>query len=122
MNPQPPTFLSVAPLIPTGGPISDSIRFFTQYLGFALLWQNGNMAGIRRGDVSFLLVENSNREWADNASFSIGVSDLDALYAEYKSIPANVGSLELKLWGRREFHMVVPSGVCFQFFHQEKQA
>jgi len=122
MNPQPPTFLSVAPLIPTGGPISDSIRFFTQYLGFALLWQNGNMAGIRRGDVSFLLVENSNREWADNASFSIGVSDLDALYAEYKSIPANVGPLELKLWGRREFHMVVSSGVCFQFFHQEKQA
>ena len=122
MDPQPPAFLSVAPLIPTSGPISDSIRFFTQHLGFAVLWQRGNMAGIRRGEITFLLVENSNREWADNASFSIGVSDLDALYAEYKNIPANVGPRELKVWGRREFHVVVPSGVCFQFFQYEKQS
>ena len=80
------------------------------------------MAGIRRGEITFLLVENSNREWADNASFSIGVSDLDALYAEYKNIPAKVGPLEMKFWGRREFHMVVPSGVCFQFFQHEKKS
>ena len=122
MNPQPPTFLSVAPLIPSGGPIADSLRFFTQDMGFAVLWQSGNGAGIRRGEITFLLVENSNREWADNASFSIGVSDLDALHAEYKNIPANVGPLELKSWGRREFHMVLPSGVCLRFFQHEKQS
>jgi len=122
MNPQPPTFLSVAPLIPSGGPIADSLRFFTRDMGFAVLWQAGNGAGIRRGEITFLLVENSNREWADNASFSIGVSDLDALHAEYKNIPANVGPLEPKSWGRREFHMVLPSGVCLQFFQHEKQS
>jgi catechol 2,3-dioxygenase-like lactoylglutathione lyase family enzyme len=122
MNRQPPTFLSVAPLIPTGGPIDESVAFFTKHMGFAVLWQGGNMAGIRRGEIIFLLVENSNREWADNASFSIGVSDLDALYAEYKNVPANVGPLEEKCWGRREFHMVIPSGVCLQFFQHEKQS
>jgi len=53
----------------------------------------------------------------ENASFSIGVSNLDALYEEYRGIPARVGPLEMKSWGRREFHMIVPSGVCFQFYN-----
>lgn len=122
MNRQPPTFLSVAPLIPKGGPIGESVEFFKKHMGFAALWQGGNMAGIRRGEITFLLVENSNREWADNASFSIGVSDLDALCAEYKNVPANVGPLEQNFWGRREFHMVIPSGVCLQFFQHEKRS
>jgi hypothetical protein len=77
------------------------------------------MAGIERDRIDFNLVENDNREWAENASFSIGVSGLDALYEEYRDIPAKVGPLEMKFWGRREFHMIVPSGVCLQFYQQD---
>ena len=77
------------------------------------------MAGIERDGVSLNLVENDNQNWADNASFSIGVSDLEALCNEYRAIPAKVGPLELKPWGRREFHLMVPSGVCFQFYQRE---
>ncbi len=77
------------------------------------------MASIVRDDVSFLLVENNDRQWAENASFSFGVSNLDALYEEYRGIAARVGPLEMKSWGRREFHMIVPSGVCFQFYDRE---
>ena len=44
---------------------------------------------------------------------------LERLYAEYQAIPARVGKLELKAWGGREFHMIVPSGVCFQFYKPE---
>jgi hypothetical protein len=76
------------------------------------------MAGISRGGVELNLVENDERIWADNASFSIGVDDLDALYAEYRVVAAQVGPLELKGWGRREFHMILPSGVCFQFYQR----
>ncbi len=79
-------------------------------------WESGAIIG--RGHVSFMLVPNSNREWADNASFSIGVSDLEALYQEYKARGVPCGPLEMKFWGRREFHMIVPSGVCLQFFQQ----
>jgi len=107
-------------MIPTGGSISDALKFFTEQMGFSISWQSGGGAGVHRGDVGFTLVENSNREWADNTSFSIGVSDLDSLYAEYKDIPAKVGRLEMKFWGRREFHMILPSGVCLQFFQQDK--
>jgi len=74
------------------------------------------MAGVRRGHVQFNLVQNSNREWAENASFSIAVPELDALYAEYRDVDAPVGSLEVKSWGRREFHMMLPSAVALQFY------
>jgi catechol 2,3-dioxygenase-like lactoylglutathione lyase family enzyme len=113
------SFRSITPLIPSGGSLADALAFYTEHMGFSIVWQDGSMAGIERDAIAFNLVENDNREWADNASFSIGVSDLEALYEEYRHIPAKVGPLEIKFWGRREFHMIVPSGVCLQFYQQE---
>ena len=117
-----PTFLSVTPMIPTGGSLADALAFYTRHMGFSIVWQSETMAGVRRDRIAFNLVENDNREWSDNASFSIGMSDLEALYEEYRGIPARVGPLEMKSWGRREFHMIVPSGVCLQFYEQEPEA
>ena len=77
------------------------------------------MAGVRRGGVELNLVQNSNPAWAENAGASIGVDDLAALYAEYRTTSAQVGPLEVKSWGRREFHMILPSGVCLQFYQHE---
>ena len=116
MPPPHASFLSITPLIPTGVSLADALKFYQEQMGFSVSWQAGSMAGITRDAISFNLVENSNRQWADNASFSIGVSDLDALYDEYSVIATRVGPLETKPWGRREFHMIVPSGVCLQFY------
>ncbi len=116
--PTKPAFRTITPMIPAGPSLADALAFFTGHLGFTLLWQADGMAGIQRDAIDFNLVQNDTRAWADNASFSIGVSDLDALYAEYAGIPANVGPLETKPWGRREFHMILPSGVCFQFYQR----
>jgi catechol 2,3-dioxygenase-like lactoylglutathione lyase family enzyme len=107
---------SVTPLIPSGGALADALAFYTKHMGFSILWEGGGMAGIERDGVAFNLVESDDRAWADNASFSIGVSGLDALYEEYREIPGRVGPLEPKPWGRREFHLVLPSGVCLQFY------
>jgi hypothetical protein len=114
-----PAFRSVTPMIPTGGSLPEALEFYTTNMGFAIDWQAGTMAGISRDGIAFSLVENDNRDWAGNASFSIGVKGLQALFEEYRGIPARVGPLEMKSWGRREFHMIVPSGVCLQFFEQE---
>ncbi len=111
--------LSVTPMIPTVGTLADALEFFTHSLGFTTTWQARGGAGIRRDSVSFNLVENSDQAWARNASFSIGVANLDALYEEYRAVPALVGPLETKAWGRREFHMILPSGVCLQFYQPE---
>lgn len=78
------------------------------------------MAGVRRGRVELNLVQNRNAAWAENTSASIGVDDLAALYAEYRTTSAQVGPLEVKSWGRREFHMILPSGVCLQFFQVDE--
>lgn len=107
---------SITPLIPTGTSLAEALAFYTEHMGFSIAWQGEGMAGIERDGVAFNLVENDNRAWADNASFSLAVSNLEALYEEYRHIPANVGPLEMKAWGRREFHMIVPSGVCLQFY------
>ena len=113
-----PAFHTITPMIPTGGSLAEALEFYTQQMGFRIDWQSDGGAGSSRDGVSFNLVENSNREWADNASFSIGVTGLDALYEEYRNIAAKVGPLEVKFWGRREFHMIVPSGVCLQFYER----
>ncbi|HEX9304895.1 MAG TPA: VOC family protein [Thermoanaerobaculia bacterium] len=113
------SFRSVTPLIPTGDSLAAALAFYTEHLGFSVVWQGDQMAGIRRDGVSFNLVRNDDRAWADNSSFSIAVSDLEALYEEYHRVPAKVGPLEKKPWGRREFHMIVPSGVCLQFYEEE---
>jgi hypothetical protein len=44
------------------------------------------------------------------------------LYAEYRGVDARVGPLELKSWGRREFHMILPSGVALQFYQGVEQS
>ena len=112
--------LSITPLIPAGRDLASELDFYKNHMGFTIVWQAGEMAGIARDDIAFNLVQNSTRVWAENASFSIAVSDLDALYEEYRGIPAVVGPLEVKSWGRREFHMIVPSGVCLQFYEVER--
>jgi len=116
MADKPVVFLSVTPMIPTGGSLADALKFYKEQLGFSILWQSDTGAGISRDSVSFNLVENNNREWIENSSYSIGVSDLDAIYEEFRGSSARVGPLEVKSWGRREFHMIVPSGICFQFY------
>lgn len=110
------TFRSVTPLIPSGPSLDEAVAFYRDLMGFTVVWQSAGMAGIRRDGVEFNLVRNDDRAWAENASFSIGVSDLESLYQEFRRLPAKVGPLEVKPWGRREFHMIVPSGVCLQFY------
>lgn len=114
------TLRSVTPLIPAGAALADALQFYTEQLGFSITWQGGDMAGVRRGGVEFNLVKNSDPVWAENSSASIGVDDLDALYSEYRTVQAQVGPLEVKVWGRREFHMILPSGVCLQFYQVDE--
>lgn len=113
-----PLLQSVTPLIPSGPDLESALRFYVQEMGFIVTWQDGGMAGIERDGISFNLVQNSDRAWADNSSFSIGVTGLDSLYLEYRGASAQIGPLEMKSWGRREFHMIVSSGVCFQFYER----
>src|SRR5437762_11752633 len=109
------SFRSVTPMIPTGDSLAAALAFYTEHLGFSVVWQSPEMAGIRRDGVSFNLVRNDDRAWADNSSFSIAVSDLEALYEQYRRVPAQGGPPQRKTWGPREFHLIVPSGGALLF-------
>jgi len=117
---QSPQFENVTPLIPAGPDLQSALDLY-QRMGFSIEWHDGNGAGIKRGSVHFNLVRNDNREWASNASFSIAVSDLRSLYEEFRNLPATVGPLETKPWGRVEFHLIIPPGVCLQFYEVESR-
>ncbi|MFZ0033083.1 MAG: hypothetical protein WAK84_14560 [Candidatus Cybelea sp.] len=113
------SLLTIVPLIPSGADFAAGLAFFVDHMSFKVLWQADGIAGIARDNVAFNLVQNDDRAWATNASFSIGVSNLADLYREYLHLPAKVGPLEVKPWGRREFHVIIPSGVCLQFYETE---
>ena len=118
------TLKGIVPMIPAGPRLRDALSFFEEQLGFTITWESSSqgIAGIQRDGVAFTLVENDNKEWANNASFGISVDDLDGLYQEFRTIPVRITPLEIKPWGRREFHMIVPSGVCLQFYDATPQA
>lgn len=107
--------LSITPMSPGGPDIETAVRFYVDHMGFEVVWRHGTMAGIRRGAIALNLVQNDEAAWAENTSYSIGTDDLEGLYEELKGLP-RVGPLEMKMWGRREFHVVDPIGVCWQFF------
>lgn len=112
-------FRTVAPLIPAGADLDAAIDLYERQLGFTVTYRAPSGAGVQRGDVALHLVRNDNQVWADNSSLSIGVDDLDSLYEEYRDLPFRLKPPEMKAWGRREIHMIVPPGVCFQFFALE---
>jgi hypothetical protein len=87
------TLRTIVPLIPAGPVSRDAIAFFAEQMGFTITWESEIMS----------------------------VDDLDALYQEFKDIPVNIKAPEMQPWGRREFHMIVPSGVCLQFYEAEPQ-
>jgi catechol 2,3-dioxygenase-like lactoylglutathione lyase family enzyme len=110
------TFLSLTPLSPGSADLDAALRFYVDHMGFEVAWRHGTMAGVRRGAIALNLVQNDDRAWAENTSYSVGTDDLEGLYEELKGLPAKVGPLEMKMWGRREFHVVDPVGVCWQFY------
>ncbi len=114
------TFVSVTPLLPAGPKLDEALRYYVGHLGFRVRWQGPGIAGIERDGVSFNLLQSDDRHWAENSSHNIGVHDLGALYEELRNVPGRVGKIEEKPWGRVEFHLVEPNGVCFQFYELEE--
>ena len=112
-------FVSATPLVPAGASLDEELAFYTAKLGFEVIWRIETMAGVQRGGVTFNLIVSDEPRWSGNASCGIGVAGVDALHDEYTRRGIEVGALELKVWGRREFHLITPSGVCFQFYEKE---
>jgi len=48
-----PRLLEIVPLIPSGGSLAAALAFYTEHMGFSVVWQGEGMAGIRRDGIAF---------------------------------------------------------------------
>ena len=76
-----PELRTVTPLLPAGPSLTEGLRFYTEQLGFAITWQGGEMAGVRRGRVERLFARHFKRcfelpHWPDDLIAMLPLEDL----------------------------------------------
>jgi predicted enzyme related to lactoylglutathione lyase len=106
------------PFVPSGPDFARSLEFFAA-LGFATVWRQGGLAGLRFGGAYFLLQDIDVPEWQKNQMITFEVTDLDAYWAELKAEDLESTFPGIKVrpptdfpWGR-EVHLIDPAGVCW---------
>jgi uncharacterized glyoxalase superfamily protein PhnB len=112
---------TLRPFIPSGRDFGEAKRFFRD-LGFDIEWENDGYAGLRFGEVAFILQDFQHEEMQQNLMLQVGVDDLDEWWRHLQ----RSGVLEkypgVKAqeprdfpWGLREVHLIDPAGVCWHF-------
>jgi hypothetical protein len=112
---------SLKPFIPSGADFARARQFFLD-LGFALVWENSDLAELRLGAASFLLQRYENRELQENLMMMVEVDDLDGWWQHIQEagVLQSYEGVRVKPptrypWGRREIHLIDPAGVCWHF-------
>ena len=77
----PPTLSGVVPILRVEN-LEVSVSYYLDKLGFESQWRAGQMASVGRGKTSIML--NENDQGQPGTWLWIGVSDVDALYAEFQ--------------------------------------
>lgn len=124
-----PTLSNLSPMIPAGSDMQAALDFYAQTLGFDVTFKAPDlgMAIVRRGEVEIMLANSDDPHTAAQTSFRIQVSDVNALYAEYKAhgiAPfeqpdgAGLGTVRQMPWGTREFPVRDLAGVCITFYER----
>lgn len=127
-----PVLRKLTPMIPAGKDIKAAVAFYEQKLGFTVTYKadDFSMVILERGEVEIFLQDSDDPHTASQTSFRIQVSDIDALYTEYKAqniAPfhqgdgAGLGLLKMTPWGTREFPVRDLAGVCITFYQNQAQ-
>jgi catechol 2,3-dioxygenase-like lactoylglutathione lyase family enzyme len=97
--------------------LQTSLEFYTTKLGFRVSFQYDDYAGLTRDGIQLHLAQFGDRSVCENTSCYIYVTNIDALYEEYRTqgvIHPN-GALERKPWGVREFVVLGVDGNRIRF-------
>jgi uncharacterized glyoxalase superfamily protein PhnB len=119
----------LSPMIPAGKDIRAAVDFYEHTLGFTVTYKadDWGMVILQRGEVEIMLANSDDPHTAAQTSFRIQVSDVNALYAEYKAhgiAPfeqpdgAGLGTVRQMPWGTREFPVRDLAGVCITFYER----
>jgi hypothetical protein len=106
------------PFVPSGPDFEIALDFFAE-LGFATVWREGSLAGLRFGGAYFMLQNIDVPEWQKNQMITFEVDNLDVYWSEIEArqLPLRFPGVKLRpptefSWGR-EIHIIDPGGVCW---------
>lgn len=114
---------AVHPVLPSRNVVA-SIRYYVEKLGFSHRFQSSaedpDYAGVERGNVGLHLQQHDPAELdrAGQPSLRFVVSDVDALFEEYKDTGVFHEQTELRdtAWGTREFAFFDPDNNGLTFY------
>ncbi|REE85278.1 putative lactoylglutathione lyase [Paenibacillus taihuensis] len=110
--------VKLRPFIPSGKDYELAIRFFEE-LGFEKRYSDSGLTVFRSGEQEFYLQNYHNQEMQDNLMVELEVEDLDSCWQLIEGIvrseayPIRAKEPMDYPWGKREVHLVDPSGVCW---------
>src|SRR5262245_52002031 len=125
----PPVLSNLTPMLPAGKDMQAALDFYEQKLGFTPRYKADDLsiAILQRSEVEIIINNYDDPHTASQTSFRIQLSDVNALYNEYKAQAiapfeqpegAGLGSLKTTLWGTREFAVRDLAGVCITFYER----
>ena len=96
--------------------IAESREFYTNKLGFAVIYEDTNYLIVRRDEMEFHFWRTADRIHPENTSSYIRGGQVVALYEEYKKrgIP-RLSSFEVRPWDMKEFYIHDPHGNLLKF-------
>lgn len=115
-------FLTLSPFVPSGKDFESAKAFFVE-LGFKILWDGGNYAGLGYGSCTFILQRFDNEAFAQNYMVSVIVSNVEEFRNSVleKKLPEKygirIGIISKESYGL-EVNIIDKAGVCWHFIEQ----
>ena len=103
-----PRFEEISPLFPVTD-VAAAVAFYRERLGFDFGWIWGDpptLANVCRGTVSITLALEPSKAGAGEAN--MGLRGIDAYHAELRARGIEVGELDNRVYGMRDFDLVDP--------------
>lgn len=117
--------IKLRPFIPSGKDYAQAQSFFEE-LGFEKMYSDNGVSIFRIGEQEFFLQNFHNQEFQDNYMVELVVEDLDRWWSHLQTVnveknyPIKIKEPTLYPWGKREIHLIDPSGVCWHISEVQK--
>ncbi|MBD2868770.1 VOC family protein [Paenibacillus arenilitoris] len=110
--------VKLRPFVPSGKDYALAQRFFEE-LGFDKIYSDDGLSVFRIGEQEFFLQNFHDQSFQDNYMLELAVEDLDGWWSRLQAVlaanryPAKAKEPTVYPWGKREIHLIDPSGVCW---------
>ena len=117
--------VKLRPFIPSGKDYALAQCFFEE-LGFDKIYSDNGLSIFRIGGQEFYLQNFHNQEFQDNFMVELVVEELDGWWTHIQIVvkgnkyPIKVKEPTVYPWGKREIHLIDPSGVCWHISEAQK--